>query len=92
MKVGDYLYCKKGIEKDIKCGDGIVGTFDPIRGDLYQIIEINKKQLCINFKGHSVWFNLKEYDDYFCEWYKKYFDELKIQRKEKLNELRKIKL
>ncbi len=84
---GDYLYCKNSTRKNIKSGDGVVGSFDPKRGEIYQIIEINNKQLCINFKGHSVWFLLEDTDDYFCEWYKKYFDNIKIKRKEKLNEI-----
>lgn len=87
MKTVDYLYCKKGTDKNIKSGDGIVGTFDPKRGELYQIIEINDTQLCINFKGHSVWFLKEDVHDYFYEWYRKYFDELRVERKRKLDKL-----
>jgi len=87
---GDYLYCSKGSDKNIKCGDGVVGQFNPKLGEMYQIIEINDKELCINFKGHSVWFLLEEdNNDYFCEWYKKYFDDIKIKRKKKLDEIKR---
>ena len=90
MKVGDYLYCKNDITKDITCGDGVVGSFDPKRGDMYQIIELNDKQLSINFKGHIIWFTLDDVGDYFCEWFRKYFDELRVQRKEKLDKLNEL--
>ena len=90
MEVGDYLYCKKEISKNIKCGDGVVGVFDPKIGEMYQIIDINDSHLSINFKGHSVWFTLEDVDDYFCEWFRKYFDELRVERKNKLIKLKKI--
>ena len=90
LNKGDYLYCKNGITKYITCGDGIVGSFDPKRGELYQIIEINKKQLCVKFKTHSIWFTLEDDDDYFCEHYKKYFDDVRVKRKEKLDKINGI--
>ncbi len=92
MRVGDYLYCKNSIIKDIKSGDGVVGTFEPKRGETYQIIEMTKRELCINFKGHSIWFLLNDENDtgYFCEWYKKYFDELRIERKNKLEQISEL--
>lgn len=89
LKVGEYLYCTKGVKKDIRSGDGIVGTFEVNQGEMYQIIEINEvmNQLCINYKGHSLWFSIDAEFDYFTEWYKLYFNDIKVMRKEKLKKI-----
>lgn len=91
MKVGDFLISKiEENNKNITCGDGVVGKFILHKGDKFYINEVAKsiEQFSINYNGTSLWFSYSVEEQYFVEDYKKYFYDYKqTQRKYKLKNL-----
>jgi hypothetical protein len=90
MKIGDYIISKCDHTFKIKCGDGLIGEYSIISEDKFIIKDINFSELSIKLGDHIVWFLINESDDYFLEWYQKYFYGITEYRCEKINKINKI--
>lgn len=96
MKTGDFLVAKQTCSIDIRCGDGVVGSFNMIKGNKYFITNVYKDSVAIEYtdfntkKTHTIWFLTGDNDDYFLEYYERYFyNFITSNRKEKCLNLKK---
>lgn len=88
MNVGDYLVAKLDFEKDITCGDGVVGKFIIKKNDEFVITDIVGDQIEIEYNDTRLWFTTATEPRYFVENYRLYFyDACKMNRKLKLDKL-----
>jgi len=93
MNVGDYLVAKLEFEKDITCGDGIVGKFAIKKGEEFVICDIVGEQIEIRYDKGTLWFTTATEPKYFVENYRLYFyDACKMNRKLKLDKLNEKKM